>query len=365
MRIRSLTTCLVLVAAGLLVPATQGTAGAAAPVAVPGCGAVLTADAYLKTDLTCPGPNGVTIGANITLDLRGHKISGPGSAASNSAGVGIRSGLTVHLVNGTVQKWGTGIGFIDSDDDPARVSATVSHVSFTSNLFGASLGPYEIFSFTNSRFLNNARGITSSWYGQATVRASIFRGNQTGAYIDDSGLTMTTSIVEHNGIGLSCTEAGCHLDRNAIRNNNTGVSIGFIGSYTMTKNVISGNTVGVDSGGFTAADFRYNTFVRNKTGLNLSDSFGTIYRNSFIGNGVGLTSSNESNDVFGSATIEQNVARFNGDGFLITGVGDQLKSNTATRNHRWGINAPKAVDLGGNKASGNGNNPQCVGVVCR
>lgn len=30
----------------------------------------------------------------------------------------------------------------------------------------------------------------------------------------------------------------------------------------------------------------------------------------------------------------------------------------------WGIHVPGAVDLGGNRASGNGNQPQCVGVVC-
>jgi hypothetical protein len=34
------------------------------------------------------------------------------------------------------------------------------------------------------------------------------------------------------------------------------------------------------------------------------------------------------------------------------------------QNARWGIHAPGAIDLGGNTARGNGNEPQCVGVVC-
>ena len=110
MRIRSLATCLVLVLAGLLVPTV---AHAAAPVAVATCGAVLTTDAYLSTDLTCPGPNGLSIGANITLDLRHHKLTGPGSTTSGAAGIAILDGFSVQLSNGTVQKWGTGIGFIE------------------------------------------------------------------------------------------------------------------------------------------------------------------------------------------------------------------------------------------------------------
>ena len=127
--------------------------------------------------------------------------------------------------------------------------------------------------------------------GSATVSDSTFRGNQYGASIDDSGLTLTNSIVDRNDTGVSCFDAYCHLNRNSISNNKIGAANGFVGSFAMTKNVISGNDVGVTSGGYSFVDLSYNAFARNKTGLELSYGFGTIYRNSFIGNDVGLTSS--------------------------------------------------------------------------
>lgn len=361
MRIRSLATCVVLVLAGLLVPSV---ADAAPPVAVARCGAVLTTDAYLTTDLTCPGPIGLSIGANIALDLRHHKLTGPGSAGSSAAGIGILDGFSLKLSNGTVQKWGTGIGFIETGDSPASGSATVTDVSFVSNGTGAAGGVSSTLAFTRTRFVNNGTGMAGGWMGSATVRNSIFRGNQYGVSVDDSALTLTNSIVDRNHTGVYCYEAYCHLNGNVIRNNTIGATNGFIGSFVMTKNLISGNDVGVTSGGYSFVDLSYNAFVRNKTGLDLSDGFGTIYRNAFTRNGVGLASTNYS-DPFAVATIEQNVAFFNGDGFAVTGVGDQLKANTANHNHRWGINAPNAIDLGGNRASGNGTDPQCVGVVCR
>ena len=40
-----------------------------------------------------------------------------------------------------------------------------------------------------------------------------------------------------------------------------------------------------------------------------------------------------------------------------------LANNTATDNGGYGINVAQAVDLGGNRASGN-TLGQCVGVVC-
>ena len=42
-----------------------------------------------------------------------------------------------------------------------------------------------------------------------------------------------------------------------------------------------------------------------------------------------------------------------------------IGGNSARNNTGWGINAPGATDLGGNTARHNGNEPQCVGVVCR
>jgi hypothetical protein len=53
------------------------------------------------------------------------------------------------------------------------------------------------------------------------------------------------------------------------------------------------------------------------------------------------------------------------DGIRIDAPGTFVRGNIATGNDGLGINAVKAViDGGNNRASGNGDPRQCVGVVC-
>lgn len=360
MRIRSIATCLVLGTVGVLVP--TATANAAAPV-VATCGATLTTDAYLTSDLTCTGQKGLTIGGNIRLDLRNHKLTGPGSS-SNSEGIAILNGYKPQVSNGTVQNWGIGILF-DDPYDLATGSPTVTNVSFRSNSTGIALGTYAQWVIDKSKFLNNGTGVGSGFNAHATITNSIFRGNQTAVYIDDSGVTLSTSVVDRNTTGVYCYEAYCELSGVTITNNQVGASIGFIGPLKITRSIIAGNAAGVVSSLLTTVDLTYNAFTRNKTAVTLAEGYGTIFRNSFTSNDIGIASvyAYEAADV--SRTIEANVAINNGDAFYLTGAGDKLKANTAKRNHRFGIYAPHAIDLGGNKASGNRANPQCVGVVCR
>ena len=91
---------------------------------------------------------------------------------------------------------------------------------------------------------------------------------------------------------------------------------------------------------------------------------GTLTNNTFTRNGVGFTAVNDLEEV--TATLTGNTFSRNRDGIYIGPdvLGISLKSNTAIKNTRWGIYAPPATDLGGNKASGNGMSPQCVGVAC-
>src|SRR4051812_23500982 len=84
-----------LVAAAVLV-ATPATA---APLT---CGSTVTASTSLTSDLACPsGVAALTLSAGVTLDLRGHTVSGSGS------GVGImvpRAGDVV-IRNGTLTRF--------------------------------------------------------------------------------------------------------------------------------------------------------------------------------------------------------------------------------------------------------------------
>jgi hypothetical protein len=95
-----------------------------------------------------------------------------------------------------------------------------------------------------------------------------------------------------------------------------------------------------------------NRFTANRTwGLFLENTFpagALVARNRFTGNdGGGL-------HLLGTAPS---------NGPLASGV--TVQGNVATGNHGIGIEAPLSIDGGGNRARGNGADPQCVGVVCR
>lgn len=84
--------------------------------------------------------------------------------------------------------------------------------------------------------------------------------------------------------------------------------------------------------------------AENKTGVALGYvAVGSINRNAFPRNNIGLTSSNLSDNT-SFMKAEKNVALFNRDGFYITGAGDQLGGNIAKWNSGWGIYAPKSVE---------------------
>jgi parallel beta-helix repeat protein len=70
-------------------------------------------------------------------------------------------------------------------------------------------------------------------------------------------------------------------------------------------------------------------------------------------------------DATGSSLEKNNVSTSGLNGIHVEAPSTTITKNTAVRNTNLGIYAPGAVDGGGNKASGNGNPAQCVGVVCK
>ena len=99
------------------------------------------------------------------------------------------------------------------------------------------------------------------------------------------------------------------------------------------------------------------------TALHMADAYiKNVTGNRIIGNGIGYVDTGN----VGIVHIVGNEFRRNGDGLLTIVQGAEIGDNTAVGNSRWGIHATgeDTADLGGNRAWGNGNEPQCVGVVC-
>jgi parallel beta helix pectate lyase-like protein len=264
--------------AGMLL-ASGPVEAAAAPVT---CGSVLEADAYLTQDLRCPAGNGIFLEIDVTLDLRGHRLIGPGATA-DVPGSGIAVTLSPawpsKVINGTIKDWPVAIG--GNEDFETVETATLEDLTLTDN-GTAVLANQADLTINRTTFRRNAVAVNARSWGELGTRLSV-----TGSTFRDNDLA-----------------------------------------------------VQVDSR--TTATLRDNTFRAN---------------------GVGYTVTAGDPDGY-NALLAGNTFTANGDAVRVSTPGTSLGGNTALRNSGWGIYAPGAIDLGGNVARKNGNNPQCVGVAC-
>jgi parallel beta-helix repeat protein len=314
------------------------------------CGDTITTDTALDSDLIdCPG-DGVVIGAdNITLDLKGHTIdgSGNGDGVDNSAG---HAGVTVD--RGVIRQFVFGVFVSGNANSVNRLIVSESGST------GISLRDAD----GNRVSRNVLLGSTSSSFG------IVLSGDSDDNEIDRNEVV---NPVFAPGIILTGGPFFIKSDRNLVSRNSItggGVAIGVIAG---DDNVLEGNSVSHPS--------TYGISVRIEPGFNT-----VIDRNRIIGAGlVGieatqsrLVTRNEVRDSgengirltgSGSTLVEKNVSSNNGeDGIDVSGsLSIVVRENTANDNADLGIAASGVTDGGGNKASGNGNPLQCVGVVCK
>ena len=194
-----------------------------------------------------------------------------------------------------------------------------------------------------------AHGILNEGHDRVTIRGGTVRGF--GAY----------------GVRLS------HADANVVESmrlveNFTGVGLFESDGGVVTRNVIVGaKFVGANlTGG--SGDRIVDNDIRNSAGAGVfvhSSPAETgrrhrIQGNALSGNGIAIHPGPQRTRVLGN-TITGVAA----DGIISFEPSTQLGGNSAVNNLLRGINAPNgALDAGGNTAQGNGQNPQCVGVVC-
>jgi parallel beta-helix repeat protein len=165
------------------------------------------------------------------------------------------------------------------------------------------------------------------------------------------------------------------LLRNTISESGGGISVSDGGQPT-APSVVSGNTVALSEPS------------TNNSGISVWTSFGAnVTRNSVSGSylygirlrlsaGQALVGRNTVTDNAGhgiwlevagaNLLVERNTALRNGaDGLNLSGPNTTVTRNRANRNGELGINAAGVIDGGGNRARGNGNLVQCVGVRCK
>jgi Periplasmic copper-binding protein (NosD) len=168
--------------------ATLLSAGSAAPVPQPlTCDAqVLNTDAsfYLERDLTCSTPVLITAQAygslipHVTVDLRGHRLSGSGGNTAVEAGN--YGGTSVTVVNGTITNFANGVLVNEG------TSGTVQNVTFTSNQSGLNCFNSNNCVIQDSQFTGNTIGLWAHGGEPTSARVtnSTFTNNQTGIAVD-------------------------------------------------------------------------------------------------------------------------------------------------------------------------------------
>jgi len=359
------------------VPLVAAPASAGGWYAQPRCGDTLTRDTVLKRDLVCTTGPGLTLGVDVDLDLRGHTLEGPGSGTGIL--VTLEGSNTVR--GGAMTGWGSGVAFLqenvwpEDDDDPGPDSntygtLTVDRMRFRDNGYAVDTGGVSgLGGFTKpttvrrSTFTDNYAGVVTAWFSTATVDRSTFVRNRIAAW-SNADLTVTRSTFLRNETAATAYEASVDVSGSVLVGNTTGVSAAGVGFAGVTRSTVVGGDVAIHAGSAGTVTVRDSLVKRAGTGLLVDGGSATVDRTVFRGNDVGLRQSDAS---WGTTVVRDSRFARNGDGLVSEWEyedGIRIGGTTAVKNSGWGIHAPEAVDLGGNRAWGNGRSPQCVGVVC-
>src|SRR5262245_41566663 len=238
--------------------AAQGQAGGG--TAITACGQVVSTNAFLTQDLSCPGSHGIVVGASgITIDLKGFTLRGDRSDLHD--GIHDEGGYdNVSIKNGVVRNFGIGVGAYP-DADAISVSKLVAsgNVLDGINVAGAST---KIQSSTTSG--NGIYGILV-FSNSASVSSSMAAGNFVeGIFISGNSASVSSSTAAGNGkYGIDVEGEGAKVQSSTASGNGVyGVGV-FGTSASVKSSIAAGNGVyGILVGG-DAAQLRSNRAEAN------------------------------------------------------------------------------------------------------
>jgi len=266
------------------------------------CGQAITSEtAYLDRNLKCESGFSFTPRdgevSNFTLDLRGHRLRGPGTGAAFYAhSQHLSEAISLTVTNGRIDHWG--------------------------NAFDLEFG----------------------------------------------FLTLRKVQIDHSDTGLVCINSGCQIEDSLLSRNQIGARV-FRAQLDVARTQFVRNQLRADAT-FGSGNFVDSKFSRNRVGIRVyTNGAIDVVDSRFVRNRVGVLGSTPGPNGIQNgfdASLTGNVFTRNRDGIYLLRQdppGSQLlKDNLAFKNKRYGIYAPAATDLGGNRGFANGR--PCVGVVC-
>ncbi|MGY4645098.1 hypothetical protein [Cellulomonas sp. URHB0016] len=362
MRVPVVLSCLALASASVLVAGPAS----AAPTP-PACGSTLTVDTVLRADLVCAGP-GLVLGPDVSLDLHGHTLRG----TAGGVGLAVTSTGEATVRNGTITGWDTAVRTLVDWDGPGSGPLHVDRLAVDGNGTGidgtgdGGIGAKSV-TVTRSTFTNNHVLALSAQSITVDLDHTMFADNAVG-YWGDTGSSASVTDVRfvRNDRALIVTEGSATVDRSTFVDNPAAVSSGgMISGLELTNSRITGSDLAVD-GIAAVSRISGSTFVGNTTAVQVGQWGATITANTFRANQTTVSFAVAPAESDGGSVVQDNTFRLNGDGLRLENADAAVSigGNDARNNTGWGIYAPGATDLGGNTARHNGNEPQCVGVVC-
>jgi large repetitive protein len=375
------------------------------------CGATITTDAQLDSDLAnCPNV-GIVIGAdNLTLDLNGHTVSGDGQPVAScpegeSCDVGIdntagHTGVTIK--SGAVRSFDVGVFVRGASGNRIHRLASANNSSFGVIVGDSSENRIDhnsslndgvsgilMFDSRDSRIEHNsvagAHGyaIPVSESSHNRLEGNVLDGNDHGILLDGSNdNAVRGNRISHSGgssidIGHSSDN---RVEENVLSDNGDGVILFEAHGNQIRENSVTGTGFFgfPDTGGFgvilDGADdnlVQRNAVTGGRGPAILVTSLDSqeASEGNVVSHNVASSRLSDGILVEASATgtlLERNTANGNGDdGIDVDAPGTTVTRNTANDNRDLGIEAvPGVIDGGGNRASGNGNALQCTNLAC-
>ena len=204
------------------------------------CGAIITTDTVLNSDVG-PCSLGVVIGAsNITFDLGGHRIFG---RAGGRPGILVQGLSGVRIRNGTVSDFGAGVNLVGGQGNTVTAIQAINNIG-SPGTFGYGIGV--VMSFSNT--VNGNRAARNGAGGGIALRGTF------GPGVGPAGNVVQGNAVEDNdgpGVFLGGFARGNVVSGNRITGNSSdGIQLQFLtAANQITANVVVGN-------GFRASDRR-------------------------------------------------------------------------------------------------------------
>ena len=187
------------------------------------CGQVVTGDLTLANDLVgCLGDGLDVEGSNLTIDLKGHTITGTGT------GIGIlTTGSSITIENGQVNGFAAGVEVSDAAPSFDQGSITVTSMRVSGNAYGVIFVDVLFSAITSSSVYNNSLdGLLVSDERGVLARDNWIAGNGgDGLFADseaDGGVYQHNTIVGNSGYGIRVLDSVSKVIDNTVSNNAAG-----------------------------------------------------------------------------------------------------------------------------------------------